>query len=277
MKNEILLDAIGKIDEELVFAAEKGKRKKFPFIKWAAAAAIFAVIIFGAEVKPFEHNPLVQSEQFIKIEGFENVMYGPILFEERKEFGIIGEDEIGLTEENRYEITEKDIGEFMGTVVEGEEDIIGSRVYHFTKYPDSDRICIIETPEGFKFYTGSIFKQLETDDSSDLIFEIFGFPESLEKMEVQYSLEHTAFEITDEEEIKQIFEILSGKKNIGEEGLERMENGSPEEGCYVVLTAQNGFKLYMNYYSSLNMIWARGYFSLSEAETETLNKIFKLE
>ena len=54
MKNEILLDAIGKIDEELVFAAEKGKRKKFPFIKWAAVAAIFAVIIFGAEVKPLE-------------------------------------------------------------------------------------------------------------------------------------------------------------------------------------------------------------------------------
>lgn len=275
MKNEILLDAIGKIDEELVFAAEKSKKKKFPFIKWAAAAAIFAVIIFGAEVKPLEYE--VQSEIPAKIEGFENVIYGTILFEERKEFGIIGEDEIGLTEENRYEITEDDIGEFMGTVVEGEEDIIGSGVYHFAKYPDSDRICIIETPEGFKFYTGSIFKQLETDDSSDLIFEIFGFPESLEKMEVQYSLEHTAFEITDEEEIKQIFEILSGKKNIGEEGLERMENGSPEEGCYVVLTAQNGFKLYMNYYSSLNMIWARGYFSLSEAETETLNKIFKLE
>ena len=49
MKNEILLDAIGKIDEELVFAAEKGKKKKFPFIKWATAAAIFAVIIFGKQ------------------------------------------------------------------------------------------------------------------------------------------------------------------------------------------------------------------------------------
>ena len=29
MKNEILLDAIGKIDEELVFAAEQRKKKKF--------------------------------------------------------------------------------------------------------------------------------------------------------------------------------------------------------------------------------------------------------
>ena len=104
MKSEILLDAIGKIDEELVFAAEKGKRKKFPFIKWAAVAAIFAVIIFGAEVKPLEYE--VQSEIPAKIEGFENVMYGPILGDERKEFGILGENEIGLTEENRYEITE---------------------------------------------------------------------------------------------------------------------------------------------------------------------------
>ena len=56
-----------------------------------------------------------------------------------------------------------------------------------------------------------------------------------------------------------------------------MKNGSPEEGCFVVLTAKNGFKLYINYYQSLNMVWARGYFSLSESETETLNRIFKLE
>ena len=214
MKNEILLDAIGKIDEELVFAAEKGERKKFPLIKWAAVAAIFAVIIFGAEVKPHEYE--VQSEIPAKIEGFENVMYGPILGDERKEFGILGEDEIGLTEENRYEITEKDIGEFMGTVVEGREDIIGSRVYHFTKYPDSDRICIIETPKGFEFYVGYIPVQLEIGESSDLVFEIFGCPEGLEKMEVRYSWGKTVFEINGEER-KQVFEILSGKENLGPE------------------------------------------------------------
>ncbi|MBQ5898046.1 MAG: hypothetical protein IIW81_06245, partial [Oscillospiraceae bacterium] len=163
-------------------------------------------------------------------------------------------------------------------VVEGRENLVGSKAYHFSKYPDSDRICIIETPEGFKFYTGSIFKQLETGEGFDEIAKIFGFPESLEKTEVQYSLGNTAFEISDGEETEQIFEILSGKKNIGdEEGLERMKNGSPEEGCFVVLTAKNGFKLYINYYQSLNMVWARGYFSLSESETETLNRIFKLE
>ena len=326
MKNEILLDAIGKIDEELVFAAEKSKRKKFPFIKWAAVAAIFAVIIFGAEVKPFELDPLVQSNQFIKIEGFENVMYGPILGDERKEFGILGEDEIGLTEENRYEITEKDIGEFMGTVVEGEEDIIGSRVYHFTKYPDSDKICIIETPEGFEFYVGYIPVQLEIGESSDSVFEIFGFPESLEKMEVRYSWGKTVFEINGEER-ERVFEIFSGKENFGPEEESRRKaelffetyknedyvfdekegrcvekvkgpvsyidqngkkvfGGSPsvlarklflEKSCSIILVSENGFELYISYYPAVEMFWARGYFSLSEAETETLNKIFKLE
>ena len=255
--------------------------KKSLFIKIAVVAVFFAVIILGAKTKT-EETPTItydtQVDYRVMIEGFEETAYFNISFDERKEFGLIGEDEIGLTAENTYEITEDDIGEFMGTVIEGRENMAGSKVYHFTKYPDSDRICIIETPEGFKFYTGSIFKQLETGESFDEISKIFGFPENLEKAEVQYSFENTAFEITDEEEIKQIFEILSEKKNIGEEeGFERKKNGSPEEGCFVVLTAQNGFKLYMNYYQSLNMIWARGYFELSETETETLNRIFKLE
>ena len=255
--------------------------KKSLFIKIAVAAVFFAVIILGARTKT-EETPVITHDTLVDyrvmIEGFEETAYFNISFDERKEFGIIGEDEIGLTAENTYEITEDDIGEFMGTVIESRENLAGSKAYHFSKYPDSDRICIIETPEGFKFYTGSIFKQLETGESFDEVSEIFGFPENLEKAEVQYSLGNTAFEISNGEEIERIFEILSGKKNIGdEEGLGRMENGSPEKGCFVVLTAKNGFKLYMNYYQSLNMIWARGYFELSESETETLNKIFKLE
>lgn len=255
--------------------------KKSMLIKIAVVVVFFAVIILGAKTKT-EETPTIaydtQVDYRVMIEGFEEAAYFNISFDERKEFGIIGENEIGLTAENTYEITEDDIGEFMGTVIEGGENMAGSKVYHFTKYPDSDRICIIETPEGFKFYTGSIFKQLETGEGFDEIAKIFGFPESLEKTEVQYSLGNTAFEISDGEETEQIFEILSGKKNIGdEEGLERMKNGSPEEGCFVVLTAKNGFKLYINYYQSLNMVWARGYFSLSESETETLNRIFKLE
>ncbi len=255
--------------------------KKSLFIKIAVAVAFLVAIILGAKTKT-EEVPVISYDTMVDyrvmIEGFEEAAYFSISFDERKEFGIIGEDEIGLTEENTYKITEDDIGEFMGTVVEGRENMVGSKAYHFSKYPESDRICIIETPEGFKFYTGSIFKQLETGESSDLIFETFGFPENLEKAEVQYVLEYTAFEITDEAETEQIFEIFSGKENIGDEkAFEIMDNGYTGKECFVVLTAKNGFKLYISYYPEINMFWGRGYFDLSETETETLNKIFKLE
>ena len=245
----------------------------------AVAAAIIALVILGAKTET-EEIPVINVgvAHRIMIEGFEDAAYFGIGFDERKEFGLIGEDEIGLTEENRYKITEADIGEFMGTVIEGEGDIVGSKVYHFAKYPDSDKICIIETPEGFEFYTGSIFKQLEAGESSDLIFETFGFPENLEKAEVQYAFDYTAFEITDEGEIEQIFEIFSGKENIGDEkAFEIMDSDYTGKGCFVVLTAKNGFELYINYYPEIEMFWARGYFLLSESETEILNKILKFE
>ena len=253
--------------------------KKSLFIKIAVFAAVLAAIILGAKTET-EEIPMIDVgvAHRVMIEGFEDTAYFGISFDERKEFGLIGEDEIGLTEENSYKITEEDIGEFMGTVIEGEGKIVGSKVFHFAKYPDSDKICIIETPEGFEFYTGLIFKQLETGESSDLIFETFGFPENLEKAEVQYAFDYTAFEITDEAETEQIFEIFSGKENIGDEkAFEIMDNGYTGKGCGVVLTAKNGFELYVNYYPEIEMFWARGYFLLSESETETLNKILKFE
>ncbi len=303
--------------------------KKSLFIKIAVAVVFLAVIILGAKTET-EEVPVIPYDTMVDyrvtIEGFENAGYFNISFDERKEFGILDKDEIGLTEENSYKITEKDIGEFMGTVIEGEEDIIGSKVYHFAKYPNSDRICIIETPEGFKFYTGSIPKQLEKGESSDSIFEIFGFPENLEKMEVHYSWGKTAFEITGEER-EQVFEILSGKENLGTEEQsrriaklffetygnedyvfdenegkcvekvkgpvsyldkngEKVVGGSPsvlalklfrEKSCSIILVSESGFELFINYNPAVEMFWARGYFLLSESETETLNKIFKLE
>lgn len=255
--------------------------KKSLLIKIAVFAAVVAVIILGAKTETEEVPTIDISTDIayrVMIEGFEDAAYFGIAFDERKEFGLISEDEIGLTEENRYKITEEDIGEFMGTVIEGEENMVGSKAYHFTKFPDSDRICIIETPKGFEFYIGSIFKQLEPGESSDSIFETFGFPENLGKAEVQYAFEYTDFEITDEAEIEKIFEIFSGKENIGDEkAFEIMDNGYTGKGCWILFTAQNGFELYVDYYSEIEMFWARGYFLLSESETETLNQILKFE
>ena len=84
---------------------------------------------------------------------FENIRYGTIGFEERIRYGLVDSGEISLTPENTYKITQKDLGEKMGTVElpygNGTES---ADVYHFAAYPDYDSICIVDTPDGYVFY-----------------------------------------------------------------------------------------------------------------------------
>ena len=79
---------------------------------------------------------------------------------------------------------------------------------------------------------------------------------------------------------------MKGPVSYVDQNGEKVSGGSPsvlarklflEKSCSIILVSENGFELYISYYPAVEMFWARGYFSLSEAETETLNKIFKLE
>lgn len=84
-----------------------------------------------------------------------DIEYFPISFEERKQFGLVPENDAGLTSENTYQITETDLGEFMGTIAVGSsEDLIGATVYHFAKFPQDDTICIVAYEGNYEFYTG---------------------------------------------------------------------------------------------------------------------------
>lgn len=66
----------------------------------------------------------------------ERAVYFPISFDERRTYGLVDVDAIGLTKENTYKITEHDLGELMGIVNAcGDEALVGCKVYHFAKYP----------------------------------------------------------------------------------------------------------------------------------------------
>ena len=168
MKGNEFLDKMELVDAAFIEDADKLPAKKKPvWAKWGAVAAcvcLVAVGVFGAMSgglfgTPDEVPPVVPGAEEAEAFGFtlsdnEQTVYFPISFEERRTYGLVDTDAVGLTKENTYEITEKDLGELMGTVAAcGDETLVGCKVYHFAKYPEFDSICIVETPSGYAFYT----------------------------------------------------------------------------------------------------------------------------
>lgn len=80
-------------------------------------------------------------------------IYFPISFEERKQFGLVPEDAVGLTPENTYQISDADLGEVIGVITDCEkEEYIGLKLYHFAEYPENDVIGILDNNGTYEFY-----------------------------------------------------------------------------------------------------------------------------
>ncbi len=80
----------------------------------------------------------------------EDVFYVPIEAEPR------ARNKYGVTSRDKDTITEDDLGELIGTVTGGDsldQGLIGKKVYHYALYPDSNEIVIVETDDGYAFYT----------------------------------------------------------------------------------------------------------------------------
>lgn len=173
MKKEEFFNIIGEVDEQKVTAAgmAMNKKKSRPVcVKWSAMAACLCLIAAGVFTLPrFIGNnppttlPVVEEEiaYGFTMEG-SDVLYFPISFSQRKTFGIINENAAGLTDENTYKITADDLGDIMGIVGDSrEESIIGETVYHFTKFPTDDSICIVEVKGTYEFYVKEGVKGIE--------------------------------------------------------------------------------------------------------------------
>lgn len=89
-------------------------------------------------------------------------------------------------------------------------------------YPDKDSICIVDTPTGYEFYVCTWLNVQNDDiDNSDNVLATYGLPESFEKMEILSKDFTYLFTVEDASVTEAIFEILSGKSNIGLEANER--------------------------------------------------------
>lgn len=224
-------------------AASRGKKKP-SWLKLGAMAACLCLVVAGTVVYRSGVPQLPQDETLdnkenydatvdhrgedstvhgFTLNGNDAAIYFPISFDERKEYGLVSEEAVGLDQGNTYRITPKDLGEQMGTVTScGDESLIGCEVYHFAAYPDKESICIVNTSSGYAFYVCNdlYIKNIEGNDF-ETVLSAYGLPASLEHMKVQTSGLQTLFEVTDKAVIDAIFDLISNKVNDGREANER--------------------------------------------------------
>lgn len=235
MNGNEFLDKLELINPEFIEAADiKPKSKSNGFIKWVSLAAgiclILTVGIFTAKHFDLFNNKLDSDHKVVvqnSAAGFylnenKEIMYFPISFDNRVRYGLVPENALGLTKENTYKITPTDLGELMGTVTScDDKELIGCNVYHFSKFSNYDSICIVETKEGYKFYTGAYFTPSKSNMRSDVCLAIFDLPNSLEKIKITNDEQKVLFEINDENEISALFKIILNKYDIGNNELNR--------------------------------------------------------
>lgn len=177
------------INEALTYKKEvKQKEKKSSWIKLGSMAACLCLIVASAVTlshflgdhasvtPPISQEivtpPISQEIAYgFTMEG-SDLLYLPISFSQRKTFGLIDENETGLTDENTYQITPDDLGDVMGIVGDSQdESIIGKTVYHFIKFPADDSICIVEVGGTYEFYVKDGVEGMEGTNNPDIIMD----------------------------------------------------------------------------------------------------------
>jgi hypothetical protein len=156
-------------------------------------------------------------------------LFSPIAFLERQRFGLVDQTAVGLTPENIYIITESDLGEVMG-VVESSSDVslIGATVYHFSDFPDTYAIVIVEIKNEvgstFEFFTFGGYNVALDGATSDVILDTYGvFSDTVSRISVfgQNHIVPTAV-ITDNVQISTMLDVLRGHSDIGFEAHEEL-------------------------------------------------------
>ena len=258
MKKEDLFKAIENIDDELIRRSEiKIKSKVFPMVmKLGIAAACLGIVVFaGTNVviknKKFhidminenqtqestgEPDQSVALEQSGEEDGYtstidmttaEDVAYGfvmndriyyPISFEERKEFGLVSEEDYGLTAENTYVPGEKDLGEKIGEIETSEnKGLVGASVYHYNAFPENEKIAIVERNGEYSFFVFShVISAAEEGMDSNSILNVYGIKSaSVKSINVLDDNSYLIATIIDGKQIDTVVKAISDKRDIG--------------------------------------------------------------
>lgn len=242
------------------------------------------------------------------LEGQDNLMFSPISFSDRKKYNLVPEDDIGLTPENTYVITEKDLGNVIGKVGDCENSaIIGKTVYHFASYPDSS-ICILDNDGKYEFYTYNYYIDLSGVKNSDEILTAYGLPDTCVQVEVCKPDLSRLFTITDIQTVKEICSLVSGCENIGREASEQLfanawfeaygnddvyynetygvcvfrkddtnelahELWNKDEKCLYIVNNE-GYSIFIDYFPSIRVFFfGDGQYSMTKESVDRLNEL----
>ena len=228
MKREVLSDAVGMIEYELIEEYtemknkfERRKRKMKSLLKYVTAAACLAIVVcVGAIAFPMLDNKddggdLDDVYYAMYFGGF---LYEPIAVGDHSSYPAVKELMVGATSENRYDIREEHLGEYMG-VFPGVESlgIPEGKAYHFAAYPDYDAVIIVERGGKYGFYIseGNAFDESVKGDS-DSVFAHHGLPESVTELYTGHFEVRLNSETADE-----IFACLDGKESADKSSIER--------------------------------------------------------
>lgn len=165
---EDILTTLGFIDDSLIEKAENYvvKKKK---VNWAVlgtiAAAVFMSAILFATVgiiyirnnsnsgSDTHYYPSINSQlQPIEFK-LNGAWYYPITYVELVEYGLIQDEDSEQSGQQRYVVTEDDLGSKMGVIKRSTNKIWnGLTVYHFASREDDNSICIIEVNGTYVIY-----------------------------------------------------------------------------------------------------------------------------
>ena len=189
MRRDTLCDAISSIEYELIEEyndlKEKFDRRKNRMKAWlkysAVAACLALVVCIGFAVAPiFDRGDDSSGDDVAYALYFGNFLYEPIKVGDHAGYPAVKELMIGATSENRYDIREEHLGEYMG-VFPGVESlgIPEGKAYHFAAYPDYDSVIIVERNGNYAFYVseGNVLSEDVAKDSSSALL-VHGLPSS---------------------------------------------------------------------------------------------------
>ncbi|MBR4869507.1 MAG: hypothetical protein IKU12_01865 [Oscillospiraceae bacterium] len=317
MKNEDIFRAIGDAAdahiEDTANAITQKRRSRLPY--FAAAAACLCLMAVGTMIPGRDSNSTTGEDIAIEDAAYSitlsssSATYFPISFEERRTYGLVDENAVGLTAENTYQITENDLGEPMGSVTESlDESLIGCAVYHFAAFPELESICIVERGGSYEFYTttGPILVFI-TEGRSSATLDAYVLPQQAEKVTVQDGSWEELLTITDKNAIAALCGILADKEDMGLAAHEQRyadlwkevmgnedvyykegfgmaytngrtpDDTSPiwhKDQRIVTIYAENGFSLEFIYNPAIaTFCWGDEYFPLTQEEVTAINEI----
>ncbi len=225
MTGKDIYQALGDIDPRMIEKADNcsaddpknGLRRRMRYAGGAAACLclVIALAIGLSSLLIPKTQDGGGSDQMADIfYGFclNGLQYYPIDVGDHARYEEVKALQVGATGENRYEITEAHLGEWLGTIP-ADENFGQGEVYRFAAYPDYDAIVIMHRDGEYKFYIsdGDLYRYIrETGKSdSDALFSYHGMPDSITEMTTEVGGTPLS-----KESVAEVITLLSGKQTV---------------------------------------------------------------